>query len=135
MNKESKFKNYFSIGLRIAAALIMFQTLYFKFTGAEESVYIFTTIGMEPWGRYLVGITELAASILLVTRWYGIGALMGLGAISGAIFFHLTKLGIEVQGDGGYLFGLAVFVFVACALVILMNFNSVKQTLLSIIKK
>lgn len=103
---------------RIVAALIMVQTLYFKFSGAPESIYIFTTVGMEPAGRIGSGVGELIASILLLipaTSW--LGALMGLGVISGAIFFHLTKLGIEVQGDGGQLFIYAVIVFICCAVV------------------
>lgn len=99
--------------LRIVAAIILLQTLYFKFTAAPESVYIFETVGMEPYGRIGSGIVELIASILLLiprTSW--LGAFLALGTISGAIFFHLTKLGIEVQGDGGTLFILALIVFV-----------------------
>lgn len=131
----SKSKTIFNWILRIVPALIMLQTLYFKFTGAEESVYIFTQIGMEPWGRYLVGTTELVSSILLLTSWYGIGALIGLGAMSGAIFFHLTKLGIEVQGDGGYLFALALVVFICSAVLALVNFKEFKFKILLLIKK
>lgn len=114
----SKSTNIILWIVRIIAALIMLQTLFFKFTGAEESVYIFTTVGMEPAGRYGSGVAELIASILIlipVTSW--LGALLGLGVISGALFFHLTKLGIEVQGDGGYLFVLAVVVFVCCGVI------------------
>jgi len=104
-----------SWALRLFAAIILAQTLYFKFSGAEESRYIFSTIGMEPWGRYLVGFSELVAVILLLlprTAW--LGGLLGLGVIAGALFFHLTILGIEVQGDGGALFYLALAVFAAC---------------------
>lgn len=104
----------------------MLQTLFFKFTGAEESIYIFTQVGMEPWGRYMTGTVELIASILLLTNRYELGALLGLGTISGAIFFHLTKLGIEVQGDGGYLFALAIVAFMSCAITLLMNFSEIK---------
>jgi len=132
---NSKTKTIINWVLRIVPALIMLQTLYFKFTGAEESIYIFTEVGMEPWGRYLVGTTELIAGILLLTRWYGLGALMGIGAMAGAIFFHLTQLGIELQGDGGYLFALALTVFLTCALLILTNFKDVKDKILSLIKK
>lgn len=132
---NSKTKTVINWVLRIVPALIMLQTLYFKFTGAEESIYIFTEVGMEPWGRYLVGTTELVAGVLLLTSWYGLGALIGIGAMSGAIFFHLTKLGIEVQGDGGYLFALALTVFTTCTLLILTNFKDVKNKLLSLIKK
>ena len=104
--------------LQLSVAVILLQTLYFKFTGAEESVYIFSTLGMEPWGRYLSGIAELmAAALLLIPGFAPFGALLSLGVISGAIVSHLTVLGIEVRGDGGLLFALAVIVFV-CSLAI-----------------
>lgn len=100
---------------QIVAALIFLQTLFFKFTAAPESVYIFETVGMEPWGRIGSGIIELISGILLLwPRFAWIGAVLGLGTISGAIFFHLTSLGIEVQGDGGALFYLALLVFISC---------------------
>ncbi len=100
--------------LRAVVAVILLQTLFFKFTGAEESVYIFETLGMEPWGRIGTGVAELVAAILLlVPATVVYGAVLSLGVIAGAIVGHLTELGIEVQGDGGLLFGLAVAVFVA----------------------
>ena len=105
-----------SWALRLIASGILLQTLFFKFTGAEESKFIFETVGMEPWGRYGSGVAELICAILLLipsTAW--LGALGALGVISGAIFFHLTLLGIEVLGDGGLLFFLALTVFVCCA--------------------
>jgi putative oxidoreductase len=107
---------------RIVAAVILIQTLYFKFTGAEESVYIFTKVGAEPAGRIGSGIIELIAAILLLTPrlgWAGSG--LALGTMAGAILSHLTLLGIEVKGDGGVLFGLAVTVFIACAIVLFIN--------------
>ena len=101
--------------LRVLAALIMLQTLYFKFSAAEESVYIFSQLGMEPWGRIGTGIAELIASILiLIPRTTPIGALLGMGVMSGALFFHLTKLGIVVKDDHGQLFIYALLVFVSC---------------------
>lgn len=115
-------KKYLPIILRIVPALIMLQTLYFKFSGAPESIYIFETLGLEPEGRIGSGVAELIASILLLipkTAWAGAG--LSLGIISGAIMSHLTTLGIEVQGDGGYLFGLAVIVFVCSAIVLWME--------------
>ncbi|WP_323757781.1 DoxX family protein [Roseivirga sp.] len=124
--RNKKSKKIVTWILRLLAALIMLQTLFFKFTGAEESIYIFKQIGMEPWGRYLTGTVELIASVLLLTNRYELGALLGLGTISGAIFFHLTKLGIGVQGDGGYLFALAIVVFVSCVITLLMNFSQIK---------
>jgi len=124
--KKNKTKNILTWGLRVVAAFIMLQTLFFKFSGAEESIYIFTKIGMEPFGRYLSGGVELIAGILLFTRLYAIGSALGLSTISGAIFFHLTTLGIEVQGDGGYLFALAIVVFLATAGTILLNLEEVK---------
>lgn len=107
--------------LRFVIAGILLQTLFFKFTGAAESVHIFTTLGIEPWGRIGSGLAELAASVLLlVPSTVALGALLSLGVISGALMSHLTVLGIEVQGDGGLLFALAVVVFVSSALVLLM---------------
>ena len=103
--------------LRIAAAAILLQTLFFKFTGAEESVYIFSTLGAEPWGRIGSGIAELIASVmLLVPRTVWMGALMAMGIMAGAILSHLFVLGIEVQGDGGLLFFLGIGVFLAAAI-------------------
>lgn len=124
--RNKKTKKVVSWILRLLAALIMLQTLFFKFTGAEESIYIFTEVGMEPWGRYMTGVVELIASIFLLTNRFELGALLGLGTISGAIFFHLTKLGIEVQGDGGYLFVLALVVFISCFALLLINLKSIK---------
>jgi len=100
--------------LQLVAAVILFQTLFFKFTGAKESVYIFSTVGMEPWGRIGSGVVELIASILLVIpATVTVGAIIALVTISGAIFFHLTKLGIALPAvnDRGELFTLAVVVF------------------------
>src|ERR1700754_4332788 len=101
--------------LRLLAAIIMLQTLFFKFSGAEESVYIFSRLGIEPWGRIGTGIAELIASILiLIPRTTPLGALLGLGIMSGALFFHLAKLGIVVRDDHGQLFIYALLVFVSC---------------------
>jgi len=104
--------------LRLIAAAILLQTLFFKFTGARESIYIFSTLGIEPWGRYGTGVAELIASALLLwPRTVIYGAALSLAVISGAIFGHLTKLGIKLEpvGDNGELFALAVVVFLASA--------------------
>lgn len=108
--------------VRIAAAVIFLQTLYFKFSAHPDSIHIFTTIGMEPWGRIGIGVMELITAILLILpRTAGFGAVMGLGVISGAIFFHLTSLGIEVNGDGGKVFYLAIAVFVLCLIAAIIH--------------
>jgi|SRR3954463_9556212 hypothetical protein len=108
--------------LQLLAAGILLQTLFFKFTAAEESVYIFTTLGMEPWGRIGSGIAELiAAALLLVPASAPAGAVLAMGIMAGAIASHLTVLGIEVKGDGGLLFALAVAVFVSSAVVLLIR--------------
>jgi uncharacterized membrane protein YphA (DoxX/SURF4 family) len=107
---------------RIIVALILLQTLYFKFTGAEESIYIFSTVGMEPWGRIGVGVLELIASALILinaTAWIGAG--LALGLMAGAILMHLTILGISVQNDNGYLFFLAVVVFLCSLFILVLN--------------
>ncbi|QOI98628.1 MAG: DoxX family protein [Flammeovirgaceae bacterium] len=117
-----KTKNIIYWLARLLAAVIMLQTLYFKFTGAPESVEIFTTVGMEPWGRYMVGVLELSASVLLLinaTAWAG--GVLALGLMAGAIGMHLAFLGIEVQDDDGLLFFYAVLVAVCAVVVIWMN--------------
>jgi hypothetical protein len=104
----------------VIAAIIMLQTLYFKFTAQPESVYIFSKLGIEPFGRIGSGVFELIASILILlpkTRIFG--SILGLGIISGAILSHLFILGIEVQNDGGTLFMLALAVFVCCLYILI----------------
>lgn len=108
--------------LQLVVAGILFQTLFFKFTGAEESKYIFSTLGLEPWGRIGSGVVELIACILLIyPRTTTLGAILSLGVISGAIFSHLTKLGIVVKDDGGLLFILALAVFVGSAAILFIR--------------
>jgi hypothetical protein len=110
--------------LQAVAAVILLQTLFFKFTGARESVYIFSTLGAEPWGRIGSGVVELiAAGLLLYPRTAAVGAALALGVITGAIFSHLTKLGITIPAvdDHGELFALAVVVFVASAVVLALR--------------
>ncbi|MEO7660266.1 MAG: DoxX family protein [Pyrinomonadaceae bacterium] len=110
---------------RIAVAIILFQTLFFKFTGAEESKYIFSTLmgpELEAYGRIGSGAIELFAVIfLLIPGKAWLGALIALGTISGAIFSHLTMLGIVVQDDGGLLFALAVTVFLLSLVILLIH--------------
>jgi uncharacterized membrane protein YphA (DoxX/SURF4 family) len=111
--------------LRIIAALILLQTLYFKFTGHPQSVQLFTTLGMEPWGRIGTGVLELVASVLILyPRTTGFGAALGLGLMGGAIFFHLTKLTIYVDGDP-LLFIYAVITFVCCLILFIIYRNQV----------
>ena len=112
-------KKYLPLILRIAVAVILIQTLRFKFTGHEDSIYIFSKVGLEPVGRIGIGIAELIAGILLLfkkTAWAG--ATLTIGIIGGAIMMHLTQLGIDIKGDGGVLFYTAVATFIL-ALVIL----------------
>lgn len=118
--------------LRIIPALIMLQTLFFKFSASAESVYIFTTLGVEPWGRILSGMMELIAGILLLIPGKTVyGAIIGAGVMAGAIMSHLTILGIEVMGDGGQLFIYALITFVCCAILVFIN----KGQLFSLLQK
>lgn len=105
--------------LRIVVAVILIQTLRFKFTAHPDSVYIFTKVGLEPYGRIAIGIFELIAAILILipkTAW--IGATLTLGLISGAIMMHLTQLGIDINGDGGTLFYMAILIFSLSAIIL-----------------
>lgn len=116
---------YASWFLRILAAAILFQTLFFKFTGAEESIYIFTQLGVEPWGRWFAGVSELVTCVLLlVPRTHLLGALSAIGIMLGAIISHLVVLGVVVQDDGGLLFGLACTVLVAGVTILAMEFKN-----------
>ncbi|HMI66408.1 MAG TPA: DoxX family membrane protein [Cyclobacteriaceae bacterium] len=128
----SKTTNYLYWGARLVAAIILLQTLYFKFTASPESVYIFSTIGMEPWGRIGVGAVELMAGVLLLlsaTAWIGAG--LALGLMVGAIGMHLTLLGIEVQGDGGQLFIYALVITFCSIFVLMVN----KEKIQALIKR
>src|SRR6201993_3438640 len=116
MNQPSKTLTIIAWICRVAAAIILLQTLFFKFTAAPESVYIFTKVGLEPWGRIGSGVVELIAALLILSpRLTWLGSVLAIGVMAGAIISHLTVLGIEVQGDKGLLFALAVAVFVAAA--------------------
>lgn len=106
--------------LRIISASILLQTLYFKFTGAEESIELFTKLGVEPLGRILIGTIELITGILLlIPRTVFIGAIIGTGIMLGAVLSHVFVLGIESKGDGGLLFSLALVVML-CSICLLL---------------
>lgn len=116
--------------LRTIVALVFLQTLFYKFTGASESVAIFSKLGMEPWGRIGIGILELVASILLFTPgWNWFGSLLGLGLMSGAIFSHLFVIGIEQENDGGLLFLLALGNMFLCGLLLWLERNTLTAVL------
>jgi putative oxidoreductase len=107
---------------QVAVAAILLQTLFFKFTAAEESVYIFSAIHAEPWGRIGSGVVELVASLLLLLPSTApIGAALALASMAGAVLTHLTVLGIDVKGDGGLLFGLALTAFTGSVVVLLIR--------------
>ncbi len=113
--------------LRIVAAVILLQTLYFKFSAAEESVFIFSSLGMEPWGRIGTGVLEFVAAVfLLVPRTTLYGALLAMGLMSGALFFHFTTLGIAVKNDGGQLFVYALLVFFSSLALVLLQLPRLK---------
>lgn len=133
---NTKFTNMATWVLRLIAAVIMLQTLYFKFSGSEESIYIFSTLNMEPWGRIGTGMMELIASILILyPRTTGIGALLGVGLMSGAVFFHITKLGLVVKDDGGQLFIYALLVLVSCSILVVLYRKPLIYLVQSTLKK
>ena len=107
---------------RLIVAIILAQTLPFKFGGAEESIWIFEQIGWEPWGRYLIASIETVSTLLLLTNLYIFGAIISLSIISAANFLHFTKLGFIVNDDGGLLFILSIVV-IFCSLWIVLYWN------------
>jgi len=115
-------KKFLPLGIRIVIAVILIQTLRYKFTAHPDSVYIFDQVGLGDAGRIGSGIAELIAAILiLIPRTIWLGALLTLGIISGAIMAHLTKIGIEVNGDGGTLFFMAVLLFTLSLIVLIKH--------------
>jgi uncharacterized membrane protein YphA (DoxX/SURF4 family) len=113
---------------RLVAAIILLQTLYFKFTGQPESVELFTKLGVEPWGRIGTGILELITSILLlVPRTVLYGAFMGSGIMSGAILSHIAVLGIISDNDGGQLFIMAIIVLFCCASLLFIHQSQIRM--------
>jgi uncharacterized membrane protein YphA (DoxX/SURF4 family) len=117
-------KKYLILALRIVVAAILIQTLRFKFTAHPDSVYIFTKVGLEPFGRIGIGVLELIAGVLLlIPRTIWIGAGLTMGVLGGAILMHLTLLGIEINGDGGVLFYTAILTF-GLGAIILWNYKN-----------
>lgn len=115
---------------RLLAAIIMLQTLFYKFSGSPESIYIFNRVGMEPWGRFAVGGAELLAAILLIlSRTVWMGAVLTFGLMSGAIVMHIAILGIEVQNDGGLLFAYAMVCWVCSIYLMLVHKQDLKSFL------
>ena len=122
--------------LRIVAAAILVQTLYFKFTGQPESVELFTKLGVEPWGRIGTGVIELITSILLlIPTTVFVGAFLGVGLMAGAILSHIIVIGIESKGDGGQLFMLAIAVLVCCSILLILYKKQGVELLNKVIKK
>jgi uncharacterized membrane protein YphA (DoxX/SURF4 family) len=122
--------NVFTWIIKLIAVVILVQTLFFKFTGAEESIYIFTKLGVEPFGRIGSGVFELIASILiLIPRTTVLGAVLGMGVMFGALVSHLFILGIDVQNDGGLLFTLAIVTFVCCAILVFQGRDKIYEVL------
>ena len=126
MNSLTKTQRVITLLCRTVAAVILLQTLFFKFTGPPESVYIFSKVGLEPWGRIGSGVVELAAALLLfVPGYHWLGAVIAIGVLAGAIISHLTVLGIVVVNDGGLLFFLALITVACCSVVLFFNRRSI----------
>ena len=119
-------KNYINWALRLVPAIILLQTLFFKFSAHPDSVAIFSKLHAEPFGRVFSGVLELITAILILnpktTFW---GALLGYFTMIGAIVSHIFILGIETNNDGGKLFYLALVVFVFCV-ILLLKFKKMK---------
>lgn len=122
-----KIKSAVSVVLRLTIAIILLQTLYFKFTAHPDSVYIFSALGVEPWGRIGLGIVELITALLILypkTQLYGV--VVSLGIIIGAIGAHLWVIGLHIGNDGGGLFALALTVFACAISYLLLHVNDIQ---------
>jgi hypothetical protein len=128
----TKAQTIISWMLQLIVAVILFQTLFFKFTGAEESRYIFSKLGLEPWGRIGSGVVELIAVVLILfPRTASLGALLSLAVISGALVSHFTKLGLVIRDDGGLLFALAITVFLGSGFILMFRRRELATLLLT----
>ncbi|WP_167882427.1 DoxX family protein [Leptospira sarikeiensis] len=117
-------KDRLSMVLSVFSAIVFLQTLFFKFTGDDESVKIFSTLGIEPWGRIGTGSVEFFVAALLIfppSRF--VGALVGFGLMIGAVLSHILFLGIVVDDDGGLLFAMAVSVLIACTIILNLEWD------------
>ena len=110
---------------RLIIIIIIGQTLPFKYSGHEESVYIFSQMGWEPYGRFLIAGVETIAILLLISPAYIVGAIITLSVISAANFLHFTKLGFEINNDGGLLFALSIIVII-CSLIVVLHWNRMR---------
>lgn len=128
--KLSKLSSLVSWIFQLSTTVVLLQNVYFKISGSAEWIFLFEVIGMEPWGRFITAGLELIAGLLLLIP-YGawLGALLGISTLSTAIFFHLTTLGVEVRGDGGSLFYLAVVVFISCVVILILRRKQMKRHL------
>ena len=129
-------RRFFYLLFRFVPAFIMLQTLQYKLTGDPLSIHIFTTLGIEPWGRYMSGFSELAAGLLLLFPMTAfVGAIMGIGIMAVAVVSHLTLLGVNVQGDGGTLFSMAVVTLLCCAVTLYLERRTIKKLKLKLLGK
>ncbi|MEM9896214.1 MAG: DoxX family protein [Bacteroidota bacterium] len=126
LGQNFKRQDWIHVVPRLIVTIILLQTLPFKFSGAEESVYIFSLLNMEPWGRYLIATLELVSSLLLLSPYYIMGAIISLSIISAANFLHFVKLGFIVNEDGGVLFVLSIIV-VVCSLWTVIYWNRMRS--------
>jgi putative oxidoreductase len=123
---------WIDIFARAVAIIILVQTLFFKFSAAPESVFIFTALGVEPWGRIFSGIVELIVCVLLIIPGAtAFGALLGAGTMLGALGAHFVKLGVVVQADGGLLFSLALVTLACCLYTVWYH----RLTLMALLKR
>ena len=112
--------------LRIIVAILLIQTLYFKFSAHPDSVSIFSQVGLEPFGRITIGILELiTAALILYPKTIWAGALLSTGLISVAVIMHLTTLGIDIHNDGGMLFFMALVVLILSIIIFLKEWENI----------
>ncbi len=126
LGQTFKTKDLTHVIPRLIIVFVIAQTLPFKYSGHEDSVAIFSQMGWEPWGRYMIAIIETTAILLLISPRYILGAIITLSIISGANFMHFTRLGFDVNGDGGFLFTMSIVVII-CSLIVVIHWNSMRS--------
>jgi len=109
--------------LIIPTVLILIYNAYVKLSSSPGAIQLFTGLGLEPYGRLLLGATEIFAALLIVyppTMKYG--AVLGVILMSGVILIHLTKLGIALGGDYSF-FIMGIVAFCCSAALIWISYR------------
>lgn len=120
MGHLNKAEKLISIVFQIIAALILANAAFGKFSGNEMSVHVFHELNILET-RIVIGIIEVLAALLLLSKIPQYGALLGFGTMLGALIAHVSILGMEIHGDGGQMVMMMAVVLLSSIIVMWIN--------------